>query len=94
MKVYVVYKAECIYDDSFDKVFYKIKDAQNYVDENLESYTVYLSKETLPEIYERVILETDLVGANDTLSTSIGTIFGNGSGNSGDYQTIKDTIQL
>lgn len=65
MKIYIVYKAECIYDYSFDKAFLKIEDAKKYVDENIESYMAYLSKETLPEIYEKAIEETELINSND-----------------------------
>lgn len=67
MKIFIVYKSECIYNNSFDKAFRKLKDAQKYVDENIEKYLVYLSEKTLPEIYERVIQETELIDSNDNL---------------------------
>ena len=40
MKIFIVFKAECIYNNSFDKAFRKLKDAQKYVDENIEKYLV------------------------------------------------------
>ena len=73
MKIFIVFKAECIYNNSFDKAFRKLKDAQKYVDENIEQYLVYLSDKTLTEIYEIVIQETELIDSDIFLETSQGT---------------------
>ncbi len=62
MKIYIVYKSECIYDSLFDKAFLKLEDAKKYVDKDLNGYATYLKKATLPEIYEAAIEETELLG--------------------------------
>lgn len=83
MKIYIVFKAECIYDNSFDKAFSNLGEARKYVDKNIQSYLVYLSDMTLLEIYDRAIHETELIGK---------FILGDGSGNDDHYQAVKDAM--
>ena len=57
MKVYVVYKAECIYDYQVDEIFSTFELAKKHVDKSLPQYAEYLKKETIEEIYAKVIEE-------------------------------------